>query len=193
MQYLFLILFFYINNAYSQTLTYTFIDPCTKEVSLFSVPVTGTGTTLYFHNRQAYFTAADVSNGNLANWINSVYNEYRQNSPCGLRSTQLIQNNLTSQFIGSSIQSVISSLLIQVDNEAKGGSNKKTSSKRPVSSNGTGSGSGSSGSSGVSNEKTEVSSVVLNVDSRQERGAKSGAKRNPIIISSDLKIGRAHV
>ena len=92
-----------------QSLVYTFIDPCTKQVSVFTVPANG--TVIFFLNKSRTFTTADVSNGNLATWINQVYTDYRKVSPCSVQSGQVTQNQITSQVVSGAVQSVVSSVI----------------------------------------------------------------------------------
>ena len=104
-------------TARSQVLTYNFTDPCTKAVSTFNIPVTGT-TTIYFLNKSASFTAADVSSGAFGAWINSTYADYRKVSPCSQQSGQVTQNQITSQIIGNTVQSVVSSIMASAQSQA---------------------------------------------------------------------------
>ena len=101
-----------------QTLTYQFIDPCTKVVSFFSVPATG--TTIFFLNKSAQFTSADVASGAFAAWINQVYADYRKVSPCGVQQGQVTQNQITSQIIGNTVQSVVGSIMSSAQSAASG-------------------------------------------------------------------------
>ena len=103
-------------RADSQTLTYQFIDPCTKAVTFFSVPATG--TTIFFLGQSAQFTSADVASGAFSTWINTVYADYRKVSPCGQQQGQVIQNQITSQIIGNTVQSVVSSIMSQAQSAA---------------------------------------------------------------------------
>ena len=130
-------------TARSQVLTYNFTDPCTKVVTTFNIPVTGT-TTIYFLNRTASFTAADVSSGAFAVWVDAAYADYRKISPCGQQSGQVTQNQITSQIIGNTVQSVVGSIMSSAQSQA-------TSS---VVSSATGS-SVSSGGGGVSNASSK--------------------------------------
>jgi len=109
---------FFIKKVESQTLTYTFVDPCTNQISYFSVPATG--TTITFLNQSAVFTSDDVANGNFGNWINTVYTNYRNLFPCPttiqsnqtvLQTNQSIQNQITIQIIGNTVQSIVSNIL----------------------------------------------------------------------------------
>ena len=109
---------FFIKKVESQTLTYTFVDPCTNQISYFSVPATG--TTITFLNQSAVFTSDDVANGNFGNWVNTVYTNYRNLFPCPttiqsnqtvLQTNQSIQNQITIQIIGNTVQSIVSNIL----------------------------------------------------------------------------------
>ena len=101
---------------FRSTLTYQFIDPCTKAVTFFSVPATG--TTIFFLGQSAQFTSADVASGAFSTWINTVYADYRKVSPCGQQQGQVIQNQITSQIIGNTVQSVVSSIMSQAQSAA---------------------------------------------------------------------------
>ena len=94
---------------HGQTLTYSFTDPCTKVTSFFSVPANG--TTIFFLNKSAVFTSADVASGAFGAWVNQTYADYRKVMPCSVQSTQVVQNQITSQIIGSTVQSVVGSIM----------------------------------------------------------------------------------
>jgi len=114
-----LILLFTNITAIGQTFTYTFVDPCTKEMTQFNLPIQGVnGSLVSFLGQQKYFTADDVISGDFATWINRVYSEYRKVTPCSIQSTTLIRNQITSQIIGSTIQSVVGSIMGQVNSES---------------------------------------------------------------------------
>lgn len=103
-------------KAEAQTLTHQFTDPCTGQVTYFSVPATGTIIVFYGQSRQ--FTSADVASGAFATWINQVYADYRKISPCGQQQGQVTQNQITSQIIGNTVQSVVSSIMSQAQSAA---------------------------------------------------------------------------
>lgn len=160
---LFFVLFMNV-RAIGQTLTYTFIDPCTKDVTYFHIPVQG-GTVVFFLGQQRSFTAADVASGDFANWTNQVYADYRKVSPCGVQQGQVTQNQITSQIIGGTVQSVVGSIMSQArtesgttdagsagGNDAGGKNNKNDEKKSTKNNNGTNnSNGGSSGSSSNQN------------------------------------------
>jgi len=66
MKRLLLLLFILIGTSTkAQILTTTFVDPCTKEVKLITVPLVGS-TTVAVYNKTKTFTAADVTSGALS-------------------------------------------------------------------------------------------------------------------------------
>jgi len=103
-------------KAYSQVLTYSFTDPCTKAVTYFSIPATG--TTVFFLSQSKQFTSADIQSGAFATWVNQVYADYRKVSPCGQQQGQVTQNQITAQIIGSTVQSIVSSIMSQAQSTA---------------------------------------------------------------------------
>ena len=113
-------IFFLGFRANGQSLVYTFIDPCTKATTLFTVPLQGS-TTIFFLGKQQTFTAADVSSGAFATWINQSYSDYRKITPCSVQSTTVVKNQITSQIIGNTVQSVVGSIMGQAQSVAAGG------------------------------------------------------------------------
>lgn len=111
-------------NAIGQSLTYTFIDPCTKDITYFSIPIqSGGGTTIFFLGQQRYFTAGDLASGVFASWVNQTYSDYRKISPCGVQQARVTQNQITTQIIGSTIQSVVGSIMSQAKSESNSSTN----------------------------------------------------------------------
>ena len=108
-QLLLILIIFLSYTTKAQTLTYSFTDPCTKITSFFSVPASG--TTIFFLNKSATFTSADVASGAFGAWVNQTYADYRKVMPCSVQSTQVVQNQITSQIIGSTVQSVVGSIM----------------------------------------------------------------------------------
>lgn len=106
-------------KAESQSLVYSFIDPCTKIVTNFSIPIQG-GTTIYFLGQQRSFTAADYNSGVFSSWINQVYSDYRKISPCSVQSTTVVRNQITSQIIGNTVSSVVGSIMSQAQSASSG-------------------------------------------------------------------------
>lgn len=85
----------------SQTLVSTFIDPCTKKVSVFVFPISG-GTTITFMGKSKVFTSTDVRNGTFMTWINQVYAEY--SAPCPITT---LANQITTTSVASSVAAAV--------------------------------------------------------------------------------------
>ena len=155
---LFFISFFVLfsQNIRAQVSVQTFIDPCTQEVTLFTVPLQG-GTTIFFLNKSRYFTATDVASGVFSSWVNQTYAEYRQINPCSQQQGQVTQNQITSQIISSTVQSVVGSIMSSAQSSGgnlnAGGDNKKDDNKKSNgNSNGSGNNNNGSGSSSQGGE-----------------------------------------
>jgi hypothetical protein len=189
-------------KAEAQTLTYQFIDPCTSQVTNFSVPATGTVVVFYGQSRQ--FTSADVASGAFAAWINQVYADYRKISPCGQQQGQVTQNQITSQIIGNTVQSVVSSIMSQAQSAAsstitgvatsastanassaggndaasknnKNEENSKSSSNSFNGTTGNGSGSGNNSSTGGSNSSGTSEQTKQTDTKTEEKGEEVAA------------------
>jgi hypothetical protein len=106
------------NKVSGQIMSYSFIDPCTKEVTIFTIPAQG--TVIIFLNQSRSFTPGDVANGTLGNWINQVYAQYRLTAPCGQQQGQVTQNQITTQIISSTVQSVVGSIMSSAQSASAG-------------------------------------------------------------------------
>ena len=199
-------------DAIGQSLIYTFVDPCTNEVTYFSIPVQR-GTTIIFLGKQRTFTADDLSSGVFSSWLNDSYSEYRQVTPCSVQSTNIIRNQITAQIIGSTVQSVVGSIMSQATSVAStpttttsNTSSSSSSSKTTKGTNSSGSsegGSTSENNSSTSETKGEevVATTTMNIDAQSDKGSDNsssggggskksggngGGRSNPVIVSSDL-------
>ena len=143
-------------TAIGQTFTYTFVDPCTKEMTQFNLPIqSGNGSLVSFLGQQKYFTADDVISGDFTTWINQVYTEYRRLTPCSIQTTTIIRNQITSQIIGNTIQSVVGTIMGQVNLESgmlvNGDLSSNTDKDNKKTKNNTNSSSGSNGNVSTQN------------------------------------------
>ena len=196
-------------DAIGQSLIYTFVDPCTNEVTYFSIPVQG-GTTIIFLGKQRTFTADDLSNGVFSSWLNDSYSEYRQVTPCSVQSTNIIRNQITAQIIGSTVQSVVGSIMSQATSAAStpttttsNSSSSSSSSKTTKGTNSSGSSEGGSSDGGSTSEtkgEEVAATTTMNIDAQTDKGSdnsssggggskksgRNGGGGNPVIISSDL-------
>lgn len=113
-----IVTFLISNKVSGQILSYTFVDPCTQAVTVFSIPAQG--TVVFFLNQSRSFTPADVASGALASWINQVYAAYRLVAPCGQQQGQVTQNQITTQIISSTVQSVVGSIMASAQSASAG-------------------------------------------------------------------------
>lgn len=153
-----------------QSLVYTFIDPCTKQVSVFTVPANG--TVIFFLNKSRAFTRDDLANGNLATWVNQVYADYRKVSPCSVQSGQVTQNQITSQVVSSAVQSVVSSVMSTASSSAV--SSVTSSAVSSVSSSATANVS-SSAAAGASTAGTSTTTSTSSSGSSSQQGEEVAA------------------
>lgn len=93
--------------GYSQTLVQTFIDPCTKVVSTFVIPINGS-TVIVFYNKSRVFTAADVRSGAFNNWLNQVYEDYRKLSPCSVAQASATSTQITAGAVSAAVSAAAS-------------------------------------------------------------------------------------
>lgn len=185
------------SSVRGQALTYQFVDPCTKQVTFFSVPASG--TTIFFLGQSKQFTPTDVMNGAFASWIDQVYTDYRKITPCSQQSGQVTQNQIISQTIGSTVQSVTSSVTSQAqsssiasnNNVSKGNrssSEKKPKTKKDVNSNVENNSFASSDSKGVSGSSNSSGSNTSNgnVNSGYGSNSNNNTGSNPSKESSEV-------
>lgn len=175
--------------------------------------VPANGTVIFFLNKSRAFTIADVTNGNLATWINQVYSDYRKISPCSIQSGQITQNQITSQVVSGAVQSVVSSVIGSASTSAVSSvtssavSSISSSATSSVSSSATSSVSSSTSSSSSSQQGGEevaastTSSQDASNDQKTESSSSSGggskskssssskakaSNSNPMLVQSDL-------
>jgi hypothetical protein len=186
--------------AYSQTLIQTFTDPCTKVVSTFSIPITGSAT-IVFYNKSKAFTASDVYSGAFQAWINQVYEEYKKLSPCSVAQAAQTSTIVTASAVSSAVSGAVSSAVSGAASSAasSAASAAASSASGSVSTGGGDTGGGGSTSSSESSS-SESSSGESKSESKSESkggggkssksGGKSQAKMNPILFNSDLTAGQ---
>lgn len=174
-------------NLSAQTLTHQFVDPCTGQITYFSVPAQG--TIVFFLGQSRSFTSADVQSGVFQSWVNQVYADYRKVSPCGQQQGQVTQNQITSQIVSSTVQSVVGSIMSSAQSAAMGGSVQTTSAvsssgggndgaSKNNNSNGGGRRNNSQNNGNSNNNNTNTSSSNANQNGGQSNGSGSTASGN---------------
>ena len=84
---LFLLFLISCSSLYSQNLIQTYVDRCTGEVKVMSVPMNGS-TVVAYYNRSRVFTASDFQNGTLQSWLEETYLWWSSLNPCSTNQTQ---------------------------------------------------------------------------------------------------------
>lgn len=182
--------------AHGQVLIQTFTDPCTKVVSTFSIPLTGS-TTIVFYNKYKTFTAGDVYSGAFQTWLNQAYSEYEKLSPCSVAQATQTSTIVTATAVSSAVSSAVSGAA------SSAASSAASAAASSVTSSGTGGGGASTTSSESSSSESSSSGTSSGTKSSAKSeskggggksggksGAKSQAKMNPILFNSDLTVGQ---
>ena len=141
--------------GYSQTLVQTFVDPCTKTVSTFVIPLSGS-TVIVFYNKSKIFTAADVRSGSFNSWLNQVYEEYRKLTPCSVAQTAATTTQVTASAVSSAVSSAASAAASSAASSAA--SQAASSAASSASSSAASSASSSAASSASSSASSSTSS-----------------------------------
>ena len=190
MKRLLLLLFILIGtSAKAQVLTTTFVDPCTKEVRLITVPLIGS-TTVSLYNRSRTFTAADVSSGALYQWINDAYIAWSSINPCSTNQAATTATQVAANTVSSVVASAVSippptpvaapAPTASAPAEAPASSGGETSSSSSESSSSESSGGGESEGESKSESKSES----------KGKGGSKAARMNPMLLSSDLTVAQ---
>jgi hypothetical protein len=177
--------------SYGQMLTSTFVDPCSKKVTIFVIPLQG-GTTLTFMGKSKFFTASDVRSGAFSIWINQVYAEF--SAPCPV---SVIANQVTTTTVSATIAASIPSVSSFAPPPPPPPPAPAPAPPPPApASSEQGSASSESSSSEQKTESKEESKSESKEESKEEKkeeNKKDDKKKNgnkaamtPIIFSSDL-------
>jgi len=83
-------------KGHSQALVQTYVDRCTGQVSVFSVPMNGS-TVVAFYNKSRVFTSQDFQNGTLQAWLEETYLWWTALSPCSTSTTGAQATQQTTQ------------------------------------------------------------------------------------------------
>ena len=86
-------------KGHSQALVQTYVDRCTGQVSVFSVPMNGS-TVVAFYNKSRVFTSQDFQNGTLQAWLEETYLWWTSLSPCSTTTTGAVATAVVSGAAG---------------------------------------------------------------------------------------------
>lgn len=145
-------------KGHSQALVQTYVDRCTGQVHVFTVPMNG-ATSVAFYNKSRTFTAAQFQNGELQTWLEQTYQWWSALSPCSTNNatTQTTQQTTTQATTNATnaATNATSNATSSAGTAATGTTN--TTSNASSSSNGSPSTSQTSNSSGSNTSSTNNS------------------------------------
>jgi hypothetical protein len=95
---LFVVLLFLSTLSFGQTITYSYIDPCTKEIKRLEVPSQNGNfpVTVTYYGQVQNFTPQQLQSGEFDIWANSVYGKYGQGNPCSSVGFNVITDNVVN-------------------------------------------------------------------------------------------------
>jgi hypothetical protein len=206
----FVLLLFLPLLTQAQVLTQTFVDPCSGQVVVVTVPIANGKTTIVYRGKYRVVTANDITTGELQAWINNL----TVNFPCPQAEVAVTQT--VARAVQQAVAQATSAATSQATSSAtsaaaSAATSAAVSSPPPVSTPAPSSSSSSSSSEtpktetksetkteSKSEEKSESSSESKSEEKKEESksesksekksSSKSVAKVNPIIYNSDFTI-----
>jgi hypothetical protein len=194
-----IVLLFLSTLTFGQSITYSYIDPCTKQFKRIEVPSQNGNfpITVTYYNQIQNFTPQQLQNGEFDIWANSIYDKYGKSNPCSSVGFNVITDNIlnVSNVIVtnvlslntlintvSSFSSSVTSSVSSVTNTAGGKSidNEKIEQKNEDNSGSgsSGNGSGSSNNNSDANTKSKADNKVEEKEVEQETNSNTGTSSN---------------
>lgn len=183
----------------AQVLTQTFVDPCSGQVTVVTVPVANGKTTVVYRGKYKVITANDITSGALQAWINDLTINY----PCP-QATIAVTQTVTSavqqavaQATSTATAQATSSATSAATSAATSSAVSVPSAPAPASSSSSQSSAEPSSTSSSSETKSETKTESKSEEkseskseskSEKKSSSKSVAKVNPIIYSSDFTV-----
>ena len=175
-------------TASAQVLTQTFIDPCSGQVTVVTVPIANGKTTIVYRGKFRTVTANDITTGELQAWINNL----TVNFPCP--QAQLAVQQTVTNAVQQAVAQATSQATSQAASSAVAAS---VSVAPPPPAPAPSSSSSTPQAESKSETKTETKSESKSEEKSESKSesksekkstAKSVAKSNPIIYSSDFTV-----
>lgn len=199
----FLALLLFPLASYGQVLTQTFLDPCSSQVLVVTVPVANGKTTVVYRGKYKVITANDITSGALQAWINDLTINY----PCPqatLAVTQTVTkavqqavaqatSSATAQATSSATAAATSAVVSVPSAPAPAPTTSTQQSSEPQTPSASSESKAETKTEAKSEEKSESKSESKSEKKSEEKksSGKSVAKVNPIIYSSDFTIAPA--
>ena len=218
MKWLAVLFTFVTATASAQVLTQTFIDPCSGQVTVVTVPLANGRTTIVYRGKFRQVTANDITSGELQAWINNL----TINFPCPQASVAVTQTvtRAVQQAVAQATSSATSQATSQAASSAVAASmpapppiappppapstpppapasTPKTETKAEVKTESKSESKAETKSEEKSESKTESKSEEKKEESKssgkseKKSSSKSQAKVNPIVYSSDFTVAPA--
>ena len=145
----------------AQSFSYSYIDPCTKEIKNITVSDLNGNLPIVmnYYGQVKTFTPAELQNGSFDTWANDVYNSYGKGNPCAQIGIQTIttnvlnvSNNVVNNVVAlsSMLTSITDVAASTASNAASSAASTATGSVSGVSNSVSGSSNTTGGSSGGS-------------------------------------------
>ena len=183
-----------------QSFTYTYVDPCTKNMKTIYADMTSPIIVVYYGQAKT-FTYTDLQTGTLELWMNDLYIKYKTTSPCqgaAVTTTTTTTTNQTMNIVGSvmnltsmdfsSVANVGSSVNVGSttssgtnvkQNDNKGNNQSSTSGSGNNTSNSSGSSSGgNSGSNDPNNQVSEIKGGTVDDKGNSNQDANNSTGSN---------------
>ncbi len=186
--------------SYAQVLTQTFVDPCSNQVLVVTVPLANGKTTIVYRGKFRVVTANDITSGALQAWINDL----TINFPCPQATIAVTQTvtNAVQQAVAQATSSATAQATAQATSAATSAVVSVPSAPAPTTSTASSSSPEPSSSSSSSETKTETKTEAKSEEKSESKSesksekkseekkssGKSVAKVNPIIYSSDFTV-----
>jgi len=177
--YLLFSLLLYTSSLHSQSLVQTFVDRCTGETKIITIPFEG-NTVVVFYNRSASFNINDVRSGALQAWLEETYAWWASISPCSTNqatttATQATTQN-TTQNATQNATSTTSTSTNQTSSSTSQTNNTESSSSSTGGETSDTSGSNDSGSDTSDQEGTSDSGDEAGSEERSEESSEESSE-----------------
>ena len=172
-------------KGHSQALVQTYVDRCTGQVHVFTVPMNG-ATSVAFYNKSRTFTAAQFQNGELQAWLEQTYQWWQALSPC---STNNATSQTTQQTTTQATTNATNAASNATSNATSSAGNAATGTTNTTTTNASSSGTGTTGTTSTGSTNTtgnETSNTgSTNTGSTSSGNGSSGTDSGSSTGSSD--------
>jgi hypothetical protein len=177
-----------------QSFSYTYIDPCTKEVKNISVSDMNGNLPIVmnYYGQVKTFTPTELQNGSFDIWANDVYNNYGKGNPCAQIGVQTIttnvlnvSNNIVNNVV--SLSSMLTSITDVAATTASTAASTATNSVSGVTNSVSGSSAASGSSGGSEGNNTSKPEEKKTEEQKQEEAKQEEQKQSSSSTKSTSK------